>query len=284
MAESISDEEALVELRQVSVDLLEKIQAQLKITSMNQLCGMLVNKLTKDKIVPLFTNCLGLLSEYVACTSDYSNSTSSMKTELIESQKSVIKLQSELLKCKESQLNSLKDEVKETVENSVKTEFQTYSSVVENSRVQEQVICPEILKRAVQTAVQEEDRSKNVMIFGLPELANQELNSTVGEMFEAIGEKPRVEACRVGKHRSEKGARPVKATFSSSTVVENILAKVKRLKNTDRYKTVFVCPDRTLEMRIKQRELVKELKRKVADETGKRHFIKSGKIISVDKD
>ena len=38
----------------------------------------------------------------------------------------------------------------------------------------------------------------NIDIFGMTEIHNEELNLTKGEDFQAIGEKPRFEACRLG--------------------------------------------------------------------------------------
>jgi hypothetical protein len=50
--------------------------------------------------------------------------------------------------------------------------------------------------------MQEEDRGGNVMIFNLPERENEDINTFVAGVFETIGEKPRAEACRLGKRKS----------------------------------------------------------------------------------
>jgi hypothetical protein len=80
-------------------------------------------------------------------------------------------------------------------------------------------VTTEELKKAVQTVVQEEDRSRNVMILNLPELENAEINTIVAGVFDAIREKPKVEACSLGKRKSDKSMRPVKVTFANCTVV-----------------------------------------------------------------
>ena len=41
---------------------------------------------------------------------------------------------------------------------------------------------------------------------------------------------------------------------------------------------MFLLPDRSAEERVKQRELVAELKRRTADEPLKRNFIKNGQV------
>ena len=77
--------------------------------------------------------------------------------------------------------------------------------------------------------------------------------------------------------------RPVKVTLSSSTIVQQILVKSRKLRLSAKYNTVFLSPDRTAEQRAQQRELVQELKKKTDAEPLKRHFIKGGQIVSVEK-
>ena len=121
------------------------------------------------------------------------------------------------------------------------------------------------------------------MIFGLPECSEDSMDVSVGELFEAISEKPRFEVCRVGKKISGGTARPVKVTTSSATIVDHILYKAKRLKQTIKFKTVFLSPDRSLEQREKHRQLVLDLKKKTLEEPSKKHYIKNGTIVSVEK-
>ena len=75
----------------------------------------------------------------------------------------------------------------------------------------------------------------------------------------------------------------MKVTLSSSTFVQLILSKSRMLRTSEKYKSVFLSPDRTAEERLKQKELVTELKEKIAEDSQKRHFIRGGKIITVDK-
>ena len=98
-----------------------------------------------------------------------------------------------------------------------------------------------------------------------------------------IGEKPRTESIRVGKKKPGSVGRPVKVTFSSSVIVNQILSKARRLRTVDKYKAVFISPDRSPEQRDKQRLLVQELKKRTLDEPGKRHFIKGGSVCIADK-
>ena len=69
------------------------------------------------------------------------------------------------------------------------------------------------LKEVVKSVVQEEDRSRNVMVFGLPERKDEKLEERVQEVFQEIGLKPTLQASRVGKINQGKSKRPVKVSL-----------------------------------------------------------------------
>ena len=282
MSGDIHDEE-YVALRKGCVSFLNSTCEVLDIPNMEELCLPVLNKLKKKDIVKILMDSLDMLSNMTDSITDSKTGTSSMKTELIESQKSVIKLQSELLECKNDQINMLNVTVKTTVEDSVKAEFQTYSSVVSNNNAESSPMNQEVLKKAVQCAVQETDRSRNLIIFGAAEKPDEDLNATVTDIFEFIGEKPRTESCRLGRKNTDTTARPIKVTFSSSTIVEQILSKKSRLKSAEKFSMVFLSPDLTVEQRLEHKNLITELKQKIIDEPDKRHFVRGGKIQSVEK-
>ena len=125
----------------------------------------------------------------------------------------------------------------------------------------------------MQNAVQEEDRSKNGMIFELPAELDEELNVAVGEVFQAIGKKPRT----FGRKQSDKAARLVKVTCSSSTVLGNILANVKRLKVEEN--VVFVSPDRFPPKELQPREQINDIKRLTLVELDKIIFLLLLKVV-----
>ena len=101
---------------------------------------------------------------------------SSTKSQLIENQKWVISLQEQLINCKDKQLEGVETVVKSSVENNLKEQFKSYSeAAAENVMVckPEGLTDPETLKKVVKSVVQEEDRSRNVVIFGLPEMKEE---------------------------------------------------------------------------------------------------------------
>ena len=272
-------------LRGDSVELLSKAMNEMEITAIGQLSPWRVKQMNKDTVCDLLHKALRYLEEFTGVVStDYKMASNSVKHQMFETQETIIKLQSELLACKNEQLESLQTSVKSSVGESVKAEFQSYSSVLQaNCPESQKPVSSEMIKKAVKTVVQEEDRNKNLMIFGLSEQDNEELSTVVSEVFSAIGEKPRIEASRVGKLKPGKAVRPVKVTAASATIVNQILAKSRNLRATEKFKTVFISPDRSPEQRAKQRELVRDMKRLVTEQPDKLHFIRNGAIKSTDK-
>ena len=69
------------------------------------------------------------------------------------------------------------------------------------------------------------DRSRNVMLFGLPEGKSENLEQTVGHVFEELGEKPVVvEVSRIGQKSTT--SRPVIVTLSSCSTATDLSAWV----------------------------------------------------------
>jgi hypothetical protein len=198
--------------------------------------------------------------------------------ELAAAHKKIIDLQAELLQCKDDQLQSLQSTVKTSVENTVKAEFQSYSNAVKQTLPQ-QTIAQETVKTIIRAVVQEEDRSKSFMVFNLEEEEEEEIISKVEEVLQDLGEKPRIEASRLGTP-SKDGlkARPVKVTLSSSVAVSQILAKARRLRDSVKHKSVFLCQDRSREDRAKHRLLVEEVKKRREAAPSKKFYIRDGVI------
>ena len=70
--------------------------------------------------------------------------------------------------------------MKSTVENTVQAEFQSYSAVVsKNCPSSAPTFTLENLRNVVRNVVSEEDRSRNVLIFGLKETDEEKLSDKV---------------------------------------------------------------------------------------------------------
>ena len=144
------------------------------------------------------------------------------------------------------------------------------------------IFSPETLKKVVQAVVEEEDRSKNMMLFGLKEELNKTSSNKVGEVFVSVGEKPSFLALRVGMKSASK-ARPVKVTLTGNGSINQILMKARTLRTVEAYKSVFLSPDRSPDERTQHRQLILYSKQKVAQQPDKKHFIRQGQIITTEK-
>ena len=159
-----------------------------------------------------------------------------MKTSTITAQQSVISLQAELLECREKKLESVQSAVCNVVAESVQSEMKSYSAAVTANQKTPAI---KTLTKAIKQAVQEEDRSKNILVFGLPEGANEDTNSVVDKVFECVGEKPRHESVRIGLKTSSEAVgerhRPIKVRLSDASHVIQILRVARKLKETDSF-------------------------------------------------
>ena len=66
----------------------------------------------------------------------------------------------------------------------------------------------------------------------------------------------------------------------------SVVRKASLLKESEDFKGVFIAPDRSPEERARQRELVEEVQRRRAhdgDDFHRRHYIRNGEVVSVDR-
>ena len=174
---------------------------------------------------------------------DYSGIIDVMKIEAIADKTKVVSAQEKLLEMKDEQLNTLKTAVQTTVQNSVEKEMKQYSQAL-TTKSSGTGVSHGALKNVIKSALEEEDRSKNLVVFGLIEDEKEQLESVVGELLSDLGEKPRVSASRIGvkssESRSKPVCRPVKLSlpYSSAAHQLQILLKAKTLKEMSKYKSV----------------------------------------------
>ena len=116
-------------------------------------------------------------------------------------QQDIIKLQSDVIHAQEKALQ-VTERISQTVEESVQSGIKkSYSEAAGSPGAisPRTVISPETLKSVAKQVIVEEELSRNIMVFGLPEVDNEDICDNVGKVFEQLGEKPRVEASRLGK-------------------------------------------------------------------------------------
>ena len=278
------------------IEWVDRVVSELGIKSHTQLSPEVCKKPIKEiSSAWLYDSLIALRSVSVEFLK-YRSDTAPLQSELIRSQKQIIDLQAELLACKNEQLacknvqlQSVQSSVKTTVEESIKAEFDTYSSKLQSpaAAIAADTVSgycsPDKLKEAIRSVVVEEDRSRNVVIFNKEEHAAEDVSQIVSSVLEDINEKPRIIECRrIGKPHHGK-PRPIKVKLTSSDAVAHILRKAKDLKSSGENKSTFIGPDRTAEERKENRALVEQLKEKIKAEPGLYHFIRRGHIFSIEK-
>ena len=86
----------------------------------------------------------------------------------------------------------------------VESAEKSYSSVVTTGQPAQSAISSTVIQRAVKDIAEGEERSKNVIIFGLEEQDEENVEARVSEIFEVVGEKPRPETLsRMGNKRTD---------------------------------------------------------------------------------
>ena len=265
---------------------LPKAMEQVGCTAPVDVTSAACKRAMKDTLGLLFSESFHYVRLQVEKMKQLKAELSSVKSQLIENQQWVISLQEQIIDNKDKQLDAVQTVVKSSVESNLKEQFKSYSeAAAENVMVcqADSLADPATLKKMVKSVVQEEDRSRNVVIFSLPEQKNENVEARVQEVFQEIGLKPTLQATRVGKIRKDNAKRPVQVSLSSHSVVHQVLCQVKKLRHSATFSKVYVRPDRSEEERAQDRLLVNELVKKREMEPDKLHFIRSGTIHSRDK-
>ena len=137
------------------------------------------------------------------------------------------------------------------------------------------------LKTAVKAIFYDEDRKKNIILFGLGEEDNESLKDKVGKVLLEVNQKPRLrQVVRLGQQMGR--CRPVRVSLENSDTVHSILKDSTKFKTSTMYSKVFISPDRTPEERIEHSELVREMKSKIQSDSSKHWKINKGKVVSVE--
>jgi hypothetical protein len=252
-----------------------------KVHEMNSITAESLTKIgTKDVLAKCLANALQLMDRQ-------HNFAINLRVHMSSYQQDIIKLQSDVIDAQAKALQiteRISSSISKTVEQSVESGFQkSYKDAFSAENIPSSTIISQAtIKSVAKQLVIEEELSRNIMVFGLPEEENEDICKNVGNVFEELGEKPKVQATRLGKKKSV--ARPVKVTFSSATTVKQILMNSKKLRQIEKYKNVFLSPDRTIDQRVQHRELVQQLKDKTKEEPLRYHYIKGGLICSTDSD
>ncbi len=206
-----------------------------------------------------------LLESATTMSADYQN----LKDEKITDQKSIIVLQNKLIEKNEAAITLM--------QTTAKNEIKSYSAAV--TKTCSSVLTPKKIQAAVKKVSENNDRSKNLIIYGVKEEESEVLEQRVVEILGEVDEKPRVQdCCRIGLNK-EQQCRPIKFSLSSHEHVTQVLRKSKMLRTKEGFKSVYICPDRSVEERRAFKKLLEELKKSRDAEPNKVFYIKNNKIV-----
>lgn len=276
-------EAAEVEVRDWFDDVVSGVQRKCKDADEETIDAEMLKKVNKEVLCEWLEEAWNMFERFRITSVKARKTLNNVKGQLITCQSQVIELQQNLLEKRSADLEAVTSAVTTSVKESVKTECRGYAEAVKKTSYNP-VFSPETLTKVVKEVVKEEDRSRNVIVFGLDEDKDENLSEKIGGLLGTIGQKPRTEVCRIGKSSAERiFPRPVKVTLSSSNSVKQVLQSAKELKTCPRYKRVFLSPDRSLSERELHKNLVSELKKKISDDPETRHYIRNATVYSVRK-
>ena len=197
-----------------------------------------------------------------------------LQEEKIDDQAKILKLQHDLIVRRDNELKA--------VHETVQSEMKSYSSVVSKSC--SSALAPKKIEAAVRKVADKEDRSRNVIVYGVGETDNEVVKEKVESLLTEIGEKPVVrDCCRVGVKRPQvKTPRLIKFSLSNSSHVQQVLRSARQLHGKEGYRLVYICPDRTAEERKAHKKLLELLKEKRQSEPSRYHYIRNNKVLSFD--
>ena len=184
--------------------------------------------LSKDTLCTWLVQVCTILNEYsnplLECALPVYEECQELRAEKIKDQGTITELQEEVIKEKEEELKA----VKKSVESTVKCEIKSYASAV--TKTFAAALAPRKLTAAIKTVAENEDRKRNIIIYGIKEEENEAISAKVEEVLAEIDENPIIkDCCRVGSIQEE-CIRPVKFSLSSTDMVQQVLRKARRLR------------------------------------------------------
>ena len=203
----------------------------------------------------------------------------------------VDRLQADCIQTK-TELIDLQRSKMDTVQTTVKKEIQSWSDIVQKNCEKSSVASVKSVKQVVKSFVDENDRSRSLIIYGAKEEKREHTPDYVDDLLLALDEENKHQvlgSLRLGNLKpNSESVRPIKVTLGSADSVKEILSKAKTLKKLSGsyaiFSNVYLAPDRNREERAERRKLVAEMKTLISKEPSKHHFIRNGKIISVLRD
>ncbi|KAL5261209.1 hypothetical protein ACHWQZ_G007050 [Mnemiopsis leidyi] len=232
-----------------------RLMKAVNVSSVADLKKSALNKLNKGPLVDFLENLVELFDNNLNLCKAAASSVDELKSKVMDSQ-------NQLLKRQQEDLLSVKD--------TVQTEMKSWADVVKKSDKQTRQLTAKSVKEAVKAVNEEEERSKNLIVYGAQDDDESEWGYSckvdkTTDTFTAICdqlecENVDVQHCtRIGEWRADR-TRPIKVEFRTAADVETVLRKAHKLKASDEFKKVYLAPDRSAEERAAHSKLVNQMK------------------------
>ena len=245
----------------------------LNVTDIGKMKRTMLIKQNKDILVGFVESLSGVIGSSQHMLRSAAEQIDALKSENMNLQNNVICLQNKVVQKTADELH--------TVKNTVETEMKTWAGVVAESCRNINAVTPLKLKEAVKTAVSEEDRSRNFLVYGAEE--NVDENQILTDIFQQIDTKPEVvEHYRIGTAKAGSN-RPIKVKLRRQGAVRDVLTNAKKLKEHDKLASIFISPDRTVEERLAHKQLIDEMKERRDEDRTKYFFIRRGTVCSTER-
>ena len=240
----------------------------------------------KSQVVDRFCNAWTHIVNQTLVIQNLREENEILTKKLIADHEEVISLQKELKEIREEEIEGLKTTiegvVERSVDKSVAKSWSTVAAVGSPVSAPVPVVDTRAIRQAVQDASEADSRAANVVVFGLTESAGESVTERLDEILDCVGEKPPFEADRIGT-KKEGAVRPVLVKFRSGAVASWIRRKAGALKSSEKFKSVYICPDRTILQRKEHRDCVQDLRKRCQEQPDKDHVIRDGMVISRDR-
>ena len=159
---------------------------ELNITNRQHIQACYLNRrtVTKEKLVGWLETVCYILDSFCVPLLDNAvpivDRIGELQKEKIDDQARILELQRDLIDRRDNELK--------TVHETVQTEMKSYSSVVAKSC--SAALASKKIEAAVRKVSDKDERSKNVIIYGIEEKDNEKLKEKIETVLEEIGEKP----------------------------------------------------------------------------------------------
>ena len=164
------------------------------------------------------------------------------------------------------------------------------SDIANNTSVTSIKTIKSTIKNVIRENKFREDRSKNVIIFGVEEMYDEkDLPNHVEQVESVMNTIEGRSECehrifvhhvaRIGE-KSPGKTRPIRVTLTEKYMVHDTLKYCKMLRGTKKYKNVYISMDRSPEQQKVHKELITRLKQSMRNHPDKYWYITNGSICS----